>query len=1072
MKHTLLAMAFLATSVYARQAGIYDKSPDTTAALQNALSAAHYDVVHLTAAQLCDEHQLKALDLLVIPDAKVVPAQALPMLRSYLQAHKTLLLLGPRPFNVLQFNDGEDWLTEEEIREKRANIMSSPVSLQPTAAWKRSARDGNIKGSLEVNGNSIHYSVERLYGWNTYAAPCEGIYPQGHDLLCFKAKGNANTTALYIEFIEKDNSRWCAVTDITTEWRRIVFSPKDFKFWHDCRPTRPRGGDGDHFRPAEAIRMNIGLADSHTPFLDGSPLEFFIEDMGTAPDDGSQAIPQPPDFPVLETFYPAYKQYPLPNRPGFFSTPNRFRGRGFHQEAHWRWRPFKFENGKLLPEEDLHHPSHIWMTHFLDGEFKNTRVATIAAPIDVHDANAMSIVTQLAERLSRQIELIAGGAEAFGMFPDEGMTLGAEVAFFANIEETTIQLLVTDSGNHELLNRQFDCIPSDGDFPQMVTPSVSWKPPQADTDYCVTVRLLVNSTVIDSVSHNLHVMPPREALRSNTKGFITVEGDNFMLNGKPWYPVGVNYWSSNIGAMESVDFRRAFLAPGYYDPEQIELDLAAMESVGINMISSQLKGDTGQENTARNLLDFLSRCQRHHIFVNAFLKQANPFSFDEEKVKSIIIDGELIHIPTIFAYDVCWEPGNYIFNQNGRPNFDKRWRAWLVERYGSIENAIADWKFEPNRDKNGDVVSPTDAQLKTDGAWRVYVAAYRRFMDDVTSRIWNDASQKLRSYAPKQLFSFRQGNTLPHDFALTGPVKHLDFICPEGYSIPLSEDGYNAAGFLTRFVHYTMGGKPVIWAEFGRHVWNPRAQDVSPSAMESSVKYHELFYRMAVDSGANGTAPWWWPGWYRVNERSDYGIANPDGTPRPQAKLLLTYGPQLKAERHYPQGDIPFLYDRDAHAGGYWHITFNAGRDAYKAARAQKRHLNVYSEATGKTSADVPLTAVGNVPFNGSNPPKYLNAEFNDVRVSQENGQLHIVASVGNLTEPLWLASKSDTPQTGDVVLLANGRPVAKLTKDTPRFADAVFDFTMPLPASKEIVLRLSAFNRADFGEICRIAVK
>ena len=1074
-------MAFLATSVYARQAGIYNKSSETTDALKNALTAAHYDVILLTPAQLCDEHQLKALDLLVVPDAKVIPAQALPMIRSYLHAGKSLLLLGPRPFNVLQFNDGEDWLTEEEIREKRANIMSSPVSLQPTTAWKRSTRDGNIKGSLEVHDNSIHYAVERLYGWSTYAAPCEGIYPQGHDLLCFRAKGNVNTTALYIEFVEKDNSRWCAVTDITTEWRRIVFSPKDFKFWHDCRPTRPRGGNGDLFRPAEAIRMNIGLADSHTPFLDGSPLEFFIEDMGTAPDDNSQAIPQPPEFPILETFYPAYKQYPLPNRPGFFSTPNRFRGRGFHQEAHWRWHPFKIENGKLLSEEDLHHPSYIWMTHFLDGEFKNARVATIAAPIDYKDVATMSIVSQLAGRLRGNLELIAGGTEAFGMFPDEDMTFGAEVVFYEKLKNdvlpdfqyrVAVNFIIADSEGRELESRQLPCVPQDGGYPQVVSPSFAWKPPKADADYRITVRLMVNDLLADSISHDLHVMPPRETLRSNTKGFITVEGDNFMLNGKPWYPVGVNYWSSNIGAMESVDFRRAFLAPGYYDPEQIELDLAAMESVGINMISSQLKGDTGQENTARNLLDFLSRCQRHLIFVNAFLKQANPFSFDEEKVKSIIIDGELIHIPTIFAYDVCWEPGNYIFNQNGRPNFDKRWRAWLVERYGSIENAIADWKFEPNRDKNGDVVSPTDAQLKTDGAWRVYVAAYRRFMDDVTSRIWNDASQKLRSYAPKQLFSFRQGNTLPHDFALTGPVKHLDFICPEGYSIPLSEDGYNAAGFLTRFVHYTMGGKPVIWAEFGRHVWNPRAQDVSPSAMDSSVKYHELFYRMAVDSGANGTAPWWWPGWYRVNERSDYGIANPDGTPRPQAKLLLTYGPKLKEDRHYPQGDIPFLYDRDAHAGGYWHIAFNTGRDAYKAARAQKRHLNVYSEATGKTSADVPLTAVGNVPYNGSNPPKHLNAEFNDVRMTQENGQLHIVASVGNLTETLWLASKSDTPQTGDVILLADGRPVAKLTKDTPRFADAIFDFTMPLPVSKEISLRLAAFNRADFGEIRRIVVK
>ncbi len=1075
MKHTIIAMTFLAASVYARQAGIYDKSSDVTAALQNALKAANYDVIQLTAAQLCDEHQLKALDLVVIPDAKVVPAPALPMIRSFLQARKTLLLLGPRPFNTLQYNDGEDWLTENEIREKRANVMSTPVSLPPTAAWGRSSRNSNLKGSLEVHENSIHYTVEHLEGWNTYAAPCEGIYPQDHELLCFRAKGNANTTALYIEFVEKDNSRWCAVTDITTEWRRIAFSPKDFRFWHDCRPTRPRGGDGDHFRPAEAIRMNIGLADTHTPFLDGSPLEFFIEDMGTAPDDGSQVIQQALEFPILETIYPAYKQYPLPNRPGFFSTPNRFRGRGFNQKAHWRWRPFKIENGKLLQEEDLHHPSYIWMTHFLDGEFKDSRVATIAAPIDYNDTITMSIVTQLAERLSRQVELVAGGTESFGMFPDEEMAFGADIVSYQSVadnEKLSVNIIVLDAAGHELENRSLTCQFEGNDLSKSSAPSFSWKPPQADADYRITVRLLMNDAVVDSVSHEFHVMPSRETLRSNTKGFITVEGDNFMLDGKPWYPVGVNYWSSNIGAMESLDFRRAFLAPGYYDPEQIELDLAAMESVGINMISSQLKGDTGQENTAHNLLDFLTRCRRHNIYVNAFLKPANPFMFDDERVKSILIDGELIHIPTIFAYDVCWEPGNYIFNQNGRPDFDKRWRAWLVERYGSIENAVADWKFAPNRDKNGDVISPTDTQLSSDGAWRIYVAAYRRFMDDVTSRIWNDASQKLRSYAPKQLFSFRQGNTLPHDFALTGPVKHLDFICPEGYSIPLSEDGYNAAGFLTRFVHYTMGGKPIIWAEFGRHVWNPRAQDVSPSAMESSVKYHELFYRMAVDSGANGTAPWWWPGWYRVNERSDYGIANPDGTPRQQAKLLLTYGQQLKTPRHFPKGDIPFLYDRDAHAGGYWHITFNAGRDAYKVARAQKRHLDVRTEATGKTSANVPLTAVGNVPYNGSNPPKYLNAEFNCVKSEVVNDKLHVKASIGNLTETIWLAGKSDTPQTGDVILLANGRPVAKLSKDTPRFADAIFDFTMPLPQTKEISLRLTAYNRAEFGEIYHLAVE
>ena len=64
------------------------------------------------------------------------------------------------------------------------------------------------------------------------------------------------------------------------------------------------------------------------------------------------------------------------------------------------------------------------------------------------------------------------------------------------------------------------------------------------------------------------------------------------------------------------------------------------------------------------------------------------------------------------------------------------------------------------------------------------MAAYRRFMDDLTSRKWNRAHRKLRELDPHHLVSFRQGNTLPHDFVFTGTPKHVDFICPEGYAIP------------------------------------------------------------------------------------------------------------------------------------------------------------------------------------------------------------------------------------------------------------------------------------------------
>ena len=70
---------------------------------------------------------------------------------------------------------------------------------------------------------------------------------------------------------------------------------------------------------------------------------------------------------------------------------------------------------------------------------------------------------------------------------------------------------------------------------------------------------------------------------------------------------------------------------------------------------------------------------------------------------------------------------------------------------------MADWAFEPRRDKDGKLVSPSNDQLVHDGDWRVYVAAYRRFMDDETSAMWNKSAFGTTD-CTYQLVSFRQGN--------------------------------------------------------------------------------------------------------------------------------------------------------------------------------------------------------------------------------------------------------------------------------------------------------------------------
>ena len=79
------------------------------------------------------------------------------------------------------------------------------------------------------------------------------------------------------------------------------------------------------------------------------------------------------------------------------------------------------------------------------------------------------------------------------------------------------------------------------------------------------------------------------------------------------YPVGVNYWPRYAIALECEDYTYHWLTPGFYNPEEIERDLAQMESMGLNFVAVRAHHETDR----RTLLDFLRRCDNHEI--RAFL---------------------------------------------------------------------------------------------------------------------------------------------------------------------------------------------------------------------------------------------------------------------------------------------------------------------------------------------------------------------------------------------------------------------------------------------------------------------
>ncbi|MFZ4398059.1 MAG: hypothetical protein ACOYOU_20795 [Kiritimatiellia bacterium] len=137
----------------------------------------------------------------------------------------------------------------------------------------------------------------------------------------------------------------------------------------------------------------------------------------------------------------------------------------------------------------------------------------------------------------------------------------------------------------------------------------------------------------------------------------------------------------------------------------------------------------------------------------------------------------------------------------------------------------------------------------------------------------------------------------------------------------------------------------------------------------------------------------------------------------------------------------------------------------------------------------MPLKAVGNTDYNGNNPPKYLNAEFNYVSVKDADGKWVDVqngvrikvkagapvlcrASAGNTQSATWIAPVKAKGVKGAVYLAAvPGTEVQSrgpITADTPCFADAeIPEFILSQSVNKEtkVVLQMTAEGRAWFGE-------
>lgn len=1033
-----------------------------------------------------------AVGVAILPQCERLPVAAGEMVEHYLKQGGHVAFLGGPFLSQPLVPFGNRWLDKQDVQQVKNRIATRfrPFELNATyavATWQRACMDKRVTSALRVvpegpnKDFALCLDLGKTEGWDVFHSPSSArIFGSDDDVIVFSARTTEPAGALAVEVSERDGSRWIASVSLTSAWKRIVLSAADFRYWPDSK-SKGRGHAGDQLNPEQVVRIGFGVSNSHTPSMMGRVQKIWVADLGSARNPFVQQQSRA-TCGEWETIYPAFKTHTLTGRldlvaddvPGRQSLTGavvcaipRPLGAGIDRNPVYRFIP-------LARVSDAQDRSGI--SEWLLLNQRGAADGSVCLGLGYRDPRLWCQPDVLNRLVKQVLRLTSGscldeaGAQHFAYWPDEPVTLGARVRTWGKKEGGRISFEVLE--NQRTVWRQ---------DVQAAPYRVTWKPAVTPQHYTVRTRLLdAEGTVIDQIEHTLFVLDPAPAPRSD---FLTVRNGNFWYKEKKWYAVGVNYWPLYVSSMPVSDYNEGWLRNRFYAPEWVEQDIRQMRDMSINLVSIQIPPVAEY----RNLLHFLQLCKLAGIWVNIFMPSASPLAFNKEALATYLSEARLPGNATVFAYDTIWEPGNHVFKDSAaRSRWDSDWRAWIDAQYGSLARAEAEWGCKARRSPAGVVISPDDRCFREDGPWRIMMAAYRRFMDNLTSRLWGEANRTLRQLDPNHLISFRQGNTLPYDFALSGPVKHIDFICPEGYSIRDTDEGEDAIGFITRFVDFTTAGKPILWAEFGISVWNSETMTADPRTIERQGSYSERFYRTGLEAGAQGTIPWWWPGGYRINELSDFGIIEQNREERPAAKLIRTYGPRIMAARAKPAAQAWMTLERDAHAGGYWWAAFNSGAEAYRQAKTNKQMLGIRTAGSGTTSLDTPLIAVGGKPCTGTNPPRYLDAEFNTVSAATTRGEQPVARngvvaaeraaftfSVGNVQEATWATAAQAKEAAGAVELVVRSEQgeIARLPlkQATPYLQDALFGpVELALPRGMQsltVRVRLEARKRTPFGE-------
>lgn len=878
----------------------------------------------------------------VFAGAGRIPADAMCALDGYLKSGGRILTLGGPAFETVLFESAGGWQTKAEFLAGYIRNLEPGMSelILDTASRKSvdglshsSDNGGRVRTTIDAYGapegsHQLRVEVENLNQWDllrcSVQSELKGVYGIG-----FWLRGSADTDRLYVEMQDTAGTRWYAVTDAGTDWEYRMLTSEDLIFWSGSEEARRAG-------PAlnRIASVSFGFAQSggdfsagaHTYWLGSVRLLKYTAglDVGTQVTlDGIS--PQTETYPVTNAAgirrpegqsIVRERNYRLPGR-AFSCSPGR-QGTGYGKRRANRFVPLL----EYTDAKGLHCGYAAYLNLYVGDGVKSPYSGAVTAAFtasgnDFYDAAGLAAVADTAAILMQNLFLVEGGTDEYIYPVSEGGNLTAGASFAALDGNPGNAVLRISLLRGDRVLKTWSGSPEDG----LVAGSgglytlEGHYPVSAEGPDRVVTTLSVNGAVIDRIEHRIRMWEPKPEAERH---YVTTGNGRFWRDGQILNLFGVNYMpSTSTAEADDRDFEM-YTSRSSYDPDVVTNDLLRIRDVGFNAVSVYVHYETALK--SRSMLDLIAQCEELGLYVDLSIRpNVYPMTYSKEKTEVLIRRLHLDELDTVVAYDIAWEKRvDRYLTGSLRMQWDGDWRNWLCVQYGSVEAAERVFGCALPRNEAGEVIGATDAMLlSAQGGEARLVAAYRRFVDDRVALAFATATDHLRSLDPHHLISFRMAysgspkypaNYYAYDYRSLAPS--LDFMSPEAYAVGTDDESALQVLFANAYARYAKPDSPVVWKEFGMSVWS--GSNYRPSAHK--LERQSELYRVTLDrmwrSGTAGVYAWFYGNW-RVNEHSDYGILNPDGSDRPATALLREYAVKFREDTREWVPDILIEIERD-----------------------------------------------------------------------------------------------------------------------------------------------------------------